>query len=116
MEDVGEPLASRGVASSPGRKEGGVEWFLRDADACKKFHHSIFIAVPLVVAVALRQASVICVLNLGDRSAALVVSSLPDITPYFFERHTMMLASCTSLSSFVPSMTGVNATRASLMD
>ena len=60
----------------------GVECFLCDADACKKFHDSIFIAEPLVVAVALRQASVICVLNLGDRNAALVVSSLPDITSH----------------------------------
>ena len=62
VEDVGEPLASHGVDGSPGRKEGGgVECFLCDADACKKFHDDIFIAVPLVVAVALRQASVICV-------------------------------------------------------
>ena len=84
VEDVGEPLASRGVDGSPGRKEGGqwVECFFCDADACKKFHDSIFIAVPLVVAVALRHASVICVLNFGDRHAALVVSSLPDITSY----------------------------------
>ena len=78
--------ASRGVDGSPGRKEGGgverVEWFLCDADACKKFHDDIFIAVPLVVAVALRQASVIYVLNFGDRNAALVVLSLPDITSY----------------------------------
>ena len=60
VEDVGEPLASRGVDSSLGRK-GGVECFLCDAGACKKFHDDIFIAVPLVVAVALRQARVICV-------------------------------------------------------
>ena len=56
--------ASRGVDSSPGRQEGRVErveCFLRDADACKKFHDSIFIAVPLVVAVALRQASAMCI-------------------------------------------------------
>ena len=73
---VGEPLARRGVGGSPGRKEGGVEQFLCDADACKKFHDSIFIAEPLVVAVALRQASVMSVLKPGNRNAALVVSSL----------------------------------------
>ena len=39
--------ASCGVDGSPGWKEGGwgVEWFLCDADACKKFHQSIFVAV-----------------------------------------------------------------------
>ena len=81
---VGEPLASRGVGGSPGRKEGGewVECFLCDADACKKFHDSIFIAVRLVLAVALRPPSVICVSKPGDRNAALVGSSLPDITSY----------------------------------
>ena len=48
VEDVGEPLASRGVAGSPGRKDGGVECFLCDAGACKKFHDDIFIAVLVV--------------------------------------------------------------------
>ena len=58
-------LASRSPAMvwtvHRGGRRGGVECFLCDADACKKFHDDIFIAVPLVVAVALRQASVICV-------------------------------------------------------
>ena len=48
VEDVGEPLASRGVDSSLGRKGVGVECFLCDAGACKKFHDDIFIAVLVV--------------------------------------------------------------------
>ena len=77
VEDAGEPLrqlwCGRFTGAEGGR--GGVECFLCDADACKKFHDSIFIAVRLVVAVALRPPSVICVLKPGDRNAALVVSS-----------------------------------------
>ena len=84
LEDAGEPLRQLWCGRFTGAEGGGgverVECFLCDADACKKFHHSIFIAVPLVVAVALRQASAICVLKPGDRNAVLVVSSLPDIT------------------------------------
>ena len=45
VEDVGEPLRKLWCGRFTGVEGGGVECFLCDADACKKFHQSIFVAV-----------------------------------------------------------------------
>ena len=64
----------------------GVECFLCDADGFKRFHQSICIAglvvCPLLSQLRFGKPVSFVQKNFGDRNAALVGSSLPDITSY----------------------------------